>query len=85
MQINPMGNVLVVDEAPPPRFIAGELSKNWRAGEPASTTGLISQQFEGLINHNFQRGYKLHSFSLSQTTDGADLNETIIAVFERME
>jgi len=71
---------------PAPRFIVGEISKSWVDGQPTTHTGLISQQFEAMIETQLQRGYRLHSFQLStayaEATD--QLNETIVAVFERL-
>ena len=67
-------------------FIVAEVSKNWRDGvETTPGTGLLSQQFERVINVNYARGYVLHSFQLHRETwpDGS-LNETIVAVFQRV-
>ena len=65
-------------------FIVAEISKNWINGEEASPgSGLLCQQFERVINVNFQRGYRLVSFQLHrQMVNDRDLNETIIAVFQ---
>jgi hypothetical protein len=69
------------------RFIVAEVSKNWLRGEPFfPDTMLLAQQFEVVINTNYQRGYRLHSFSLHRLHVTSDeMNETIIAVFERGE
>jgi hypothetical protein len=68
------------------KFIVAEISKNWMAGSPVSATGLIAQQFEAVINRNAERGYRLLSFTLDRViTAPGDMNETIIAVFERIE
>lgn len=66
-------------------FIVAEISKNWINGFSASPL-LLCQQFERAIEHNRLRGYRLHSFQLHQVriTDN-ELNETIIAVFERTD
>lgn len=64
------------------RFIVGEVSKNWPSPDPARP---ICTLFEGLINTNLARGYRLHSFTLHRLMTGEHLNETIIAVFERQE
>jgi hypothetical protein len=69
----------------PDRFIVAELSKNWIAGlETAPGSGLLAEQFEIVIAHNHARGYRLLQFQLHRLMTGRDeLNETIIAVFER--
>lgn len=67
------------------QFIVGEVSKNWRHGLPVSDTPLVSQQFEHMIAVNQARGYKLHSYVLNRfMIDEHEMNETIIAVFERV-
>lgn len=68
-----------------PRFIVGEVSKNWCAGEEDEPgSGLLAQRFEAMVNHNFARGYRLLSFELHRLMTGPDdMNETLIAVFER--
>lgn len=68
------------------RFIVAEISKNWINGtELHPERGLIAQQFERAINVNAARGYRLLTFSLHRlTTKPDELNETIIAVFERI-
>jgi hypothetical protein len=69
---------------PTPRFIVAEISKNWRQGY-SETSPLLAQQFETVINHNAERGYRLVTFQLrSLLTDPDAMVETIIAVFERM-
>lgn len=68
-------------------FIVAEISKNWINGrEQTPGSGLIAQQFEFIINANASRGYRLVTFSLHRmmTRDIEELNETIIAVFERV-
>lgn len=66
------------------RFIVAEVSKNWIDGaELHPEKGLITQQFEAVINRNAARGYKLVSFSLHRMmTRPNEMNETIVAVFE---
>jgi hypothetical protein len=71
------------------RFIVGEVSKNWVNGESA-TPLLLCQLFERMIATNLTRGYRLHSFQIHRIMvregddlHAPDLNETIIAVFER--
>ncbi len=67
-----------------PRFIVAEVSKNWFNGREVKPSGLLAQQFETVIAHNLARGYRLHSFQLHRLMTGpTDMNETIIAVFER--
>jgi hypothetical protein len=68
-----------------PRVIVAEVSKNWREGrEVTPGSGLIAEQFERVIDVNAQRGYRLVTFSLHRLMVREDeLNETIIAVFER--
>lgn len=69
-----------------PRFIVAEVSKNWTDGREDPATGLIAEQFERVIAHNADRGYRLLTFSLHRLMTGPlTLNETIIAVFERKE
>ena len=67
------------------RFVVAEVSKNWVGRKPyAPGTKLLSQSFEDIINHWDDQGYRLHSFSLHRVIASADeLNETIIAVFEK--
>jgi hypothetical protein len=67
------------------RFIVGEVSKNWQRGlEAVPGSGLLAQRFEQMIEHNQARGYRLFQFQLHRTMVNFDeMNETIIAVFER--
>lgn len=65
------------------RFIVAEVSKNWEQGKPI-TGLLISQRFETVINTNFQRGYKLSDWKLTTSIYGLVVNETIIAIFEKI-
>lgn len=67
------------------QFIVGEVSKNWPE-ESGSLPGLVCTHFENMIEHNRQLGYRLHSFQMNRVmTAPLKMNETIIAVFERME
>jgi hypothetical protein len=47
-----------------PDMIVAEVSKNWP--EMSADTTLLSQRFETVIQHNRERGYKLHSWRFSQ-------------------
>jgi RimJ/RimL family protein N-acetyltransferase len=68
------------------RFIVSEVSKNWIAGrEVTPGSGLIAEQFERVIAHNHARGYRLLTFHLHRLmTKPDEMNETIIAVFQRI-
>jgi hypothetical protein len=73
------------------QFIVGEVSKNWVNGEPLNGDPiLLHQLFAVMIETNWRRGYKLHSFQINRVLfrgtgpDDNELNETIIAVFERV-
>ena len=68
------------------RFIVAEVSKNWIDGRELTTeAGLLSQRFEHVVNVNAARGYRLVTFALDRMMTGpSELNETIIAVFERV-
>jgi tmRNA-binding protein len=71
--------------ARPDAFIVAEVSKSWIYGVPVSDTPLLAQSFEYVIETNRQRGYRLHSFQLHRLMVSINqLNETIIAVFERV-
>lgn len=69
----------------PAPFIVAEVSCNYCDGvllNPAA--GLLSQRFEEVLNVNHARGYRLVDFRVDRVMTGpADLNETLIAVFER--
>ena len=66
-------------------FIVAEVSKNWVDGCELEA-GLLAERFEQIITVNRRRGYRLQSFALHRVMTGpATLNETIIAVFERVE
>ena len=62
------------------KFIVAEVSKNWTKDSPA--TDLLCQRFEMVINVNHARGYTLKDWKMLSVTNGNDLNETIIAIFE---
>jgi len=65
-------------------FIVAEISKNWRDDQPHTAGPLLAELFEAAIEHNRQRGYRLHSFQLHRLMTSINgMNETIIAVFER--
>jgi len=67
------------------RIIVAELSKHWIDGqEVRPDLGLLSQQFENVIAQNAARGYRLLNFLHRLMTREDELNETIIAVFERV-
>lgn len=55
-----------------PRFIVGEISKNWVDGRECAPTGPLCAQFEHMINVNDRRGFALHSFQMHRvlTHDG---------------
>lgn len=68
------------------RYIVGEVSKNWNTRSPGIIPPyeLIQKLFERMIEVNVARGYTLHSFQLHRLMTSPDeMNETIIAVFER--
>lgn len=67
-------------------FIVAEISKNWIDDVSVADTPPICAQFELLIEHNQARGYRLHTFTLHRLMTSINaMNETIIAVFERVE
>lgn len=64
------------------KFIVAEVTKNWIEGK--SSSPLLSNQFEEVIEVNLKRGYQLHSFQIHQLLiDNKSMAETIIAVFEK--
>jgi hypothetical protein len=68
---------------PETQFIVAEVSKNWIDGH-SLTPMLIAESFERVIETNRQRGYRLLTFSLHRLMVGEnEMNETIVAVFER--
>ena len=70
------------DERP---FIVAEVSTNWPKTWPVGPCDLIAGKFEDVIEHNRRRGYRLHSFQLHRLlVDAEQMNETIVAVFERV-
>lgn len=68
-------------------FIVSEISKNWSGGaEVAPERGPLCKQFEMVINHNAGRGYRLMTFQIHRFMVGpGTFNETIIAVFEKLQ
>ncbi len=62
------------------KFIVAEITKNWTNETPVSD--LLSQQFEMVINTNYERGYKLIEWKASSAYYNEVLTETIIAIFE---
>jgi len=79
-------------DEPTPKFIVGEVSKNWvrtgtvRALEwvPLKDGPVIAQWFEQMIAANDARGYALHSWHINRVMIGPDLmNETLVAVFQQ--
>jgi hypothetical protein len=72
-------------ETPTTPFIVAEISKNWINGSGVTGTPLLAVQFEHVVNINHARGYRLHSFQIDRySPEPGALNETLIAVFERM-
>lgn len=74
-----------------PRFIVAEISKSWpeSPAEVLTTEAmrdpprLLAQRFERAINHNWEQGYRLIDWKLSQIGDpAASMTEIIIAIFE---
>jgi hypothetical protein len=65
-------------------FIVAEVSKNWP--DPSADPSFLCHKFEEVIAFNWERGYVLHSFDLNryQVSPGV-MNETIIAVFRRVQ
>ena len=67
------------------RFIVAEVSKNSIDGRQREP-GLLAERFERVLEVNHQRGYRLLTFSLHRLMVRPDeMNETIVAVFERRE
>lgn len=68
-----------------PQFIVAEVSKNWRNGQEVRPgSGLLAEQFEKVIAVNTERGYELLDWRLHRMMVAAEeMNETIIAVFQR--
>mgnify|MGYP001588380760 CR=1 FL=1 len=66
-----------------PEFLVAEIRGDWIDGQ--SSWGLVSEGLEEVIGVNYQRGYLLHSFTLSQCATGPRaFTETIVAVFRRV-
>lgn len=65
------------------KFIVAEISKNWNLGE-TETRLLLSNRFENAIAANFERGYKLIDWKISAILDNGVVNETIFAIFEKI-
>jgi hypothetical protein len=65
------------------QFIVAEVSKNWKIGD-AATAPLLCQRFEKVINVNLKRGYKLVDWKTIGYVNGEIVNETIIAIFEKI-
>jgi hypothetical protein len=68
-------------------FIVAEVSKNWISGTEAKPgSGLLAEQFQRVIETNRKRGYMLYQFQVGRLMVADDeMNETIIAVFQRHE
>lgn len=74
---------VIMANDPKPKFIVAEISKKWPSEDPRL---LLSHRFEQVINHNLERGYKLHSWKLISAFPNTEtLYETIVAVFERAD
>lgn len=65
------------------KFIVAEVTKNWTRESPVSD--LLSQIFEGVINTNDSRGYKLIDWKITTVVNKDVLTETIFAIFELIE
>jgi hypothetical protein len=65
-----------------PEYVVAEVNKNWP--DPAAGPQFLCRKFEEVIEHNWRRGYLLHSFQLHRLMTSRDtMSETIIAVFRR--
>ena len=67
-------------------WIVAEVTKNWfgLTNVVPPSEELLCGKFEDVVNHNWGRGYVLHSFQLHQVMiSPAEMVETIIAVFQR--
>jgi hypothetical protein len=68
------------------QIIVAEISKSYINGEPVSSLAPLAQLFEQVIAVNRGRGYRLAHYALNRMMTRPDeLNETIIAVFERID
>lgn len=69
-----------------PQTIVAEVSKSYINGRPVSSAAPLAQLFERVIATNRARGYRLRHYALHRMMTRPDeLNETIIATFERMD
>lgn len=66
------------------QFIVAEISKNWQSGDTANAE-LLSQRFERVININIARGFKLVDWKTHVFVVEGAVNETIIAIFEKIK
>lgn len=65
-------------------MIVGEVSTTWSGGGTSSGTGnYVASKFEMMIRVNAERGYRLHSWKYDSVAVGRQINETIVAVFEK--
>lgn len=65
------------------KFIVAEVSKNWQTGDTENAE-LLCQRFEMVINTNLSRGYKLVDWKTHVYVHDKIVNETIIAIFEKI-
>lgn len=67
------------------QFIVAEISTNWPKPWPVPRREHLGAKFEEVIEVNRDRGYRLHSFQVSQVMTSTEMmTETIIAVFEKI-
>lgn len=65
------------------RYIVAELSRNYAEHEPPPLPPL-GVLFEAALSANEKRGYRLHTWRMTQTVvKPGTLTATIVAVFER--
>ena len=64
-----------------PRFIVAEAVKNFNQGKEANPSTLADRFAEAL--NKMPKGYRLHSFQTHAVVVGSNLQEKIIAVFEK--
>jgi hypothetical protein len=67
-----------------PETIVAEITKHWTRGEPYPDR-LISEDFEGVIEKNRERGYLLFSWRLATSVVEGQLIETIVAIFGKTD
>ncbi len=68
-----------------PEYIVAEITTNWPKEWPVPRAEHVSAKFEMVIEHNLERGYRLHSFQLHQVmTAPQQMTETIVAVFQKV-